>query len=245
MTKNIDDIRKLLDLYMEGENSQEELRDIEQFFRETKNLPEDLEIYRSMFDVIAEEPIVPTQDELDKFCRANGIELSATSPVEDDIREGGVSVPLKPKIASLWWRIATVAASVVLVIVLYISGFFTMGNEEQKQIADNDTTKTNVVQEVERVIYETPRHEVAKVEPKKTEPKSHVPHITKAPSIQNDDDSAEGNDEPQYAENERYMHEERMLEMAREDMKELERSVLESGNAFFDELLEMAESKGY
>lgn len=245
MTRNIDDIRRLLDLYMEGENSQEELSDIEQFFRETRNLPEDLEIFRSMFEVIAEPSEVPTQEELDNFCKANCVELSPVSSVDDKVQKGGVSVPLKPKIAPLWWRIATVAASVILVIILYTSGIFSIGVDEQKQLVDNDTTKTNVVQEVERAIYDTPRYEMAKVEPKKAEPKAQMTRMNTAHSEQDDDEDFEDYDESLYEEDNLYAHEERMLEMAKEDMEEFERSVLENGNAFFDELLEMAASKNY
>ena len=48
---NIDNIYQLLDRYMEGENTQEELCILKKFFKECNNLPDDLLPYRDMFDI--------------------------------------------------------------------------------------------------------------------------------------------------------------------------------------------------
>ena len=250
---NTNDIHILLDRYMEGESSQEEQKEIERYFRETKDIPEDLEVYRSMFEVIGQEPAVPTQDELDRFCKANGVELQPAVPVDSDTCDGGVSVPLKPKIRPMWWSMAGIAASVVLVFSLYTMGFLGGGMDEHDMVAEETDTTSNVVRDVERIIYDLPRHEMAQTEVRK-EKVTTLAHDTVAvvPAVTR---KAEEDDEEydDYSEAVREMYERNyqsilLAEMGKESFEEVVKAIRASGDEFFESLkedFEMAETKGY
>ena len=249
---NTNDIHILLDRYMEGESSQEEQKEIERYFRETKDIPEDLEVYRSMFEVIGQEPDVPTQEELDRFCKANGVELLPAVPVDSDTCDGGVSVPLKPKIRPMWWSMAGIAASVVLVFSLYTMGFLGGGMDEHDMVAEETDTTSNVVRDVERIIYDLPRHEMAQTEVRKEKAIVVRDSVAVAPAVTH---KAEEDDEEydDYTEAVREMYERNyqsilLAEIEKESFDEVVKSIRKSGDEFFESLkedFEMAESKGY
>ncbi len=249
---NTNDIHILLDRYMEGESSQEEQKEIERYFRETKDIPEELEVYRSMYEVIGQETEVPTQEELDRFCKANGVELQPAVPVDSDTCEGGVSVPLKPKIQPMWWRIAGVSASVVLVFSLYTMGFLGGGMDEHNMVAEETDTTSNVVRDVERIIYDLPRHEMAQTEVRKEKTTVVRDSVAVAPAVTHkaEDDDEEYDD---YSEAVREMYERNyqsilLAEIEKESFDEVVKSIRKSGDEFFESLkedFEMAETKGY
>lgn len=249
---NTNDIHILLDRYMEGESSQEEQKEIERYFRETKDIPEDLEVYRSMFEVIGQEPDVPTQEELDRFCKANGVELQPAVPVDSATCDGGVSVPLKPKIRPMWWSMAGIAASVVLVFSLYTMGFLGGGMDEHDMVAEETDTTSNVVRDVERIIYDLPRHEMAQTEVRKEKATVVRDSVAVAPTVTH---KAEEDDEEydDYSEAVREMYERNyqsilLAEIEKESFDEVVKSIRKSGDEFFESLkedFEMAETKGY
>ena len=94
---NIDNIYQLLDRYMEGENTQEELCILKKFFKECNNLPDDLLPYRDMFDILETPLPVPTDKELEAFCKVNKVE--AICGEKDNLQKGTTKVELKPKIS--------------------------------------------------------------------------------------------------------------------------------------------------
>ena len=62
-----EDINDLLARYMEGETTQEEQRLIAEYLRHTDPLPYEMKTYKQMFDLIGEEPEVPTAKALERF----------------------------------------------------------------------------------------------------------------------------------------------------------------------------------
>ena len=62
-----EDINDLLARYMEGETTQEEQRLIAEYLRQTDPLPYEMKPYKQMFDLIGEEPEVPTAKALERF----------------------------------------------------------------------------------------------------------------------------------------------------------------------------------
>ena len=67
MNGNIND---LLARYMEGETTQEEQRLIAEYLRQTDPLPYEMKPYKQMFDLIGEEPEVPTAKALEHFVKS-------------------------------------------------------------------------------------------------------------------------------------------------------------------------------
>lgn len=63
----LENVRELLRRYMEGENTQDELRLLKEYFRSTPDLPADLEPYAQMFAIIDEEMPTPSIEALDRF----------------------------------------------------------------------------------------------------------------------------------------------------------------------------------
>ena len=59
MKIDIQHIEKLLDRYMEGENTQDELRVLKDYFLQTKDIPENLLPYKEMFEVLEKPNIIP------------------------------------------------------------------------------------------------------------------------------------------------------------------------------------------
>lgn len=62
-----EDVRELLRRYMEGENTQEELKFLKAFFGNASDLPADLVPYAQMFAIIDKEVPMPSAEALDRF----------------------------------------------------------------------------------------------------------------------------------------------------------------------------------
>ena len=60
-------IRELLVRYMDGDCTQEELRQLKEYFGSTKDLPADLAPYGQMFAIIDEKQATPSAEALDRF----------------------------------------------------------------------------------------------------------------------------------------------------------------------------------
>lgn len=67
MKVDIQHIEKLLDRYMEGENTQGELRELKDYFLRTKDIPESLLPYKEMFEVLEKPNIIPSVEALDSL----------------------------------------------------------------------------------------------------------------------------------------------------------------------------------
>lgn len=67
MKVDIQHIEKLLDRYMEGENTQGELRELKDYFLQTKDIPESLLPYKEMFEVLEKPNIIPSVEALDSL----------------------------------------------------------------------------------------------------------------------------------------------------------------------------------
>ena len=62
-----EDVHLLLDRYMDGENTQEELRLLKEYFGNTQDLPADLVPYAQMFALLNEKQQTPSVEALDRF----------------------------------------------------------------------------------------------------------------------------------------------------------------------------------
>ena len=62
-----ENVQEYLARYMEGENTQEELRLLKEYFGSTKDLPADLCPYAQMFAMLEEKPQTPSVEALDRF----------------------------------------------------------------------------------------------------------------------------------------------------------------------------------
>ena len=60
-------IRTYINRYIEGECTQEELRQLKEYFRSTKDLPADLRPYAQMFAFLDEKQATPSAEALDRF----------------------------------------------------------------------------------------------------------------------------------------------------------------------------------
>ena len=67
MKVDIQHIEKLLDRYMEGENTQDELRELKDYFLQTKDIPESLLPYKEMFEVLEKPTTIPSVEALDSL----------------------------------------------------------------------------------------------------------------------------------------------------------------------------------
>ena len=67
MKVDIQHIEKLLDRYMEGENTQDELRELKDYFLQTKDIPESLLPYKEMFEVLEKPTTIPSVKALDSL----------------------------------------------------------------------------------------------------------------------------------------------------------------------------------
>lgn len=67
MKVDIQHIEKLLDRYMEGENTQDELRVLKDYFLQTKDIPENLLPYKEMFEVLEKPTTIPSVEALDSL----------------------------------------------------------------------------------------------------------------------------------------------------------------------------------
>ena len=62
-----ENVRELLRRYMEGESTQQELKQLKEYFASTQDLPEDLRAFAQMFAIIDEKQETPSIEALDKF----------------------------------------------------------------------------------------------------------------------------------------------------------------------------------
>lgn len=65
-----ENVQELLTRYMEGENTQEELRWLKEYFGSTKELPANLIPYAQMFALLEEKPQTPSAEALNRFAEA-------------------------------------------------------------------------------------------------------------------------------------------------------------------------------
>lgn len=65
-----EDINRLLSRYMEGESTQEELRLLGEYLRQTDPLPDAMKPFARMYAMLDERPEVPTAKALDRFAEA-------------------------------------------------------------------------------------------------------------------------------------------------------------------------------
>ena len=134
-------VEVMLSHFMEGTSSLEEEAMLADYFR-THDVKDEWREYKEMFAMF------------DAGCA----EVNDAPHSEDDaLAEMPKVVELKPKVAL--WRGIGIAASIAVVVSL---GFIWQGRQadvEQAQMADNDTT--NIVQEIERVIYDSPKRQIA------------------------------------------------------------------------------------
>lgn len=63
-------IHELLARYMDGNCTQEELRQLKEYFGSTKDLPADLRPYAQMFDILSERQPTPSAEALDRFAES-------------------------------------------------------------------------------------------------------------------------------------------------------------------------------
>ena len=117
-----ENVQEYLARYMEGENTQEELRLLKEYFGSTKDLPADLRPYAQMFAVLDEKPKTPSVEALDRFAQGQ--------------------VPARKRRLPLWpvWAAACVAAFAVIFLtppkgeenmaIAYVDGKM-LRNEEQ------------------------------------------------------------------------------------------------------------------
>ena len=67
MKVDIQHIEKLLDRYMEGENTQDELRELKDYFLQTEDIPESLLPYKEMFEVLEKPTTIPSVEALESL----------------------------------------------------------------------------------------------------------------------------------------------------------------------------------
>ena len=65
-----ENVQELLNRYMEGENTQEELRLLKEYFGNNKDLPANLRPYAQMFGVLDKKPKTPSVEALNRFAEA-------------------------------------------------------------------------------------------------------------------------------------------------------------------------------
>lgn len=113
---SIDKIHELLDRYMEGTNTQEELQELKAFFSESTSLPEELLPYHEMFEMLDTPLPEPTDEELTLFCQINDVEPAAEP--ENELLDAPKDIELKPKIIFRrivpWLSAACIAAVFML-----------------------------------------------------------------------------------------------------------------------------------
>ena len=134
-------VEVMLSHFMEGTSSLEEEAMLADYFR-THDVKDEWREYKEMFAMF------------DAEC----VEVNDTPRTEDgSLAEMPKVVELKPKVAL--WRGIGIAASIAVVVSLVFMWEGRQTGTEQAQVADNDTT--NIVQEIERVIYDSPKRQMA------------------------------------------------------------------------------------
>ena len=132
-------VEVMLSHFMEGTSSLEEEAMLADYFR-THDVKDEWREYKEMFAMF------------DAEC----VEVNDTPRTEEDsLAEMPKVVELKPKV--VLWRSIGIAASIAVVVTICMMW---NGHEQVTgQVADNDTT--NIVQEIERVIYDSPKRQMA------------------------------------------------------------------------------------
>ena len=134
-------VEVMLSHFMEGTSSLEEEAILADYFR-THDVKDEWREYKEMFAMF------------DAEC----VEVNDTPRTEEgSLAEIPKVVELKPKVAL--WRGIGIAASIAVVVSLVFMWEGRQTGTEQAQVADNDTT--NIVQEIERVIYDSPKRQMA------------------------------------------------------------------------------------
>lgn len=249
---NIDNIHQLLDRYMEGENTQEELSILKKFFKECNNLPDDLLPYRDMFDILETPLPVPTDKELEAFCKVNNVE--AICGEKDNLQKGTTKVELKPKIN--WWKYVGIAA-VLAIVFLFSSKVAFDSNDEINVVAQkkhvkkkdanksiNETKRDTVMNPLksERAIQRTPRYDMANANANRRQNLDY--HTEEVQDIEETVDVAEASDT---------FNEEEMRKLIANlqkrqgfSLSELEKEIKEKGEAFTNDVYkEIASSTDY
>ena len=93
-------IQELLDRYMDGCESQQDLKELREYFFQTTNLPEEWEVYREMFEVETRPQGIPSLEALQKLAETETHKQS--------------------RARLSWIAVAGVAACVLLVFMLQI-----------------------------------------------------------------------------------------------------------------------------
>jgi hypothetical protein len=102
MNKDLDDIKKLIDQYLDGDATIEEQDRLAEFFR-SSDIPEELKPYQAMFDLLAVPMAEPSDEEVDAFALANGVKIKEKARV----------VPMILKVASV----------VAVILVVFVIGY--------------------------------------------------------------------------------------------------------------------------
>lgn len=76
-----ENVRELLNRYMEGKCTQEELKQLKEYFASTQNLPEDLRAYAQMFAILEEKQEMPSVEALDKFSEEHVLKVARRLPL--------------------------------------------------------------------------------------------------------------------------------------------------------------------
>jgi hypothetical protein len=128
MNNDLDEIKRLIDRYMEGETSIEEQDRLARFFR-SSDIPEELKPYQAMFDTLSVPIEEPSVAEVDAFALANGVKVKEQS-----------------KIVPMFLKIASVAAVVALV---FLMGYHIGGNRQKvPTVAQVPVMKEKVIRQV-------------------------------------------------------------------------------------------------
>ena len=122
MNRDITHIQELLDRYMDGENTQEELRELKEYFLHTDDIPHEFLPYKEMFELLEKPTVIPSVKALEAF----------TQPKQK-----------RKQIKQLWYWIAAACVAGMVVMLLYPSA-----NEEKDapQIAKAETKAAEIIE---------------------------------------------------------------------------------------------------
>ena len=132
-------VEVMLSHFMDGTSSLEEEAMLANYFR-THDVKDEWKEYKEMFAMFDAERV-----EVDDAPHME------TAPLADVPKR----VELKPKV--LLYRSLAIAASIAVVVTISI--MLNGHDQVAEQVAENDTT--NIVQEIERVVYDSPKHQMA------------------------------------------------------------------------------------
>lgn len=121
MHKDIDNIRHLINKYMDGETTTEEHRILARFFRETDNLPNDLLPYRDMFAMFDAGMPDFTDEELSSILEENPDEA-----MQEEHATTGKRNTLK--------RALKYASAIAACILAFIAGTIVKGNQNEENV---------------------------------------------------------------------------------------------------------------